>query len=104
MATQLETAQEVENCLERIGQEMKISFRMFLTDTFTQGSYKSGTWTYEIIQQKVSFVYWFSSFSNRKEEVITTYSADDDKEKLENDLKAGLGKLRQFVNKKKGMF
>ena len=104
MASQEETVEAVENCLNRIGQSSKIVFDKFLTETYTQGGYRSGKYTYETKPQRVSLTYWFSSFSNRKEEAIITYREDEDAAKLESDLRECLNRLRQFVNRKKGMF
>lgn len=104
MATQEETKQTVEDSLKRIGRELKIIFDDFSTETYTQGGYSSGTWTYKLTPRRLSLEYWFSSFSNRKEEIEITYPADDNKEKLENDLREALSKLRQIVNRKKGTF
>ena len=104
MPTQEETAQAVENCLSRIGQTARAKFDKFETETYTAGGYRSGKWTYNITGQKVSLEYWFSSFSNRKEETAITFSEDADETKLENDLRECFTKLRQFVNRKKGMF
>lgn len=104
MATQEETVQAVENCLSRIGQNSKIKFDKFETETYTQGGYRAGKWTYETNPQRVSLTYWFSSFSNRKEEANITYREDEDAMKLEKDLQECLSRLRQFVNRKKGMF
>ncbi len=104
MATQEETVQAIENCLNRIGQNSKIKFVKFSTETYTEGGYRSGKWTFETNPQRVSLTYWFSSFSNRKEEATTTYREDEDEEKLESDLRECLSRLRQFVNRKKGMF
>lgn len=104
MATQTEARQAVIDCLKRVGQEFNIDFEEFSPETFSQGGYKSDKWTYKINHQWVSLDYWFSSFSTRKEEVKTTYLADDNAEKLEADLRECLGRLRQFVKRKKGMF
>ena len=104
MATQEETKQAVEDSLKRIGRESRIVFDEFSTETYTQGGYSSGTWTYKFTPRRISFEYWFSSFSNRKDEAEITYQTDDDKEKLESDLKEALGRLRQIVNRKKGIF
>lgn len=104
MATHEETAQAVQEALKRIGQDARIIFNEFSTETYSQGGYKSGKWTYAVLHQKISLAYWFSAFSSRKEEFETTYASDDDKAKLESDLRDGLSRLRQFVNKKKGTF
>lgn len=104
MATQAETAQRVEDCLKRVGQELKIAFREFEIETYTGGGYKSGAWTYKIAPRRVSLDYWFSSFSTKKEEIDVTYAADEDAAKLESDLRDGLDKLRQAVKRKKGLF
>lgn len=104
MATQEETAQAVENCLNRIGQNSKIKFDKFSTEIYTEGKYRSGKWTYEANPQRGSLTYWFSSFSNRKEEAVVTFREDEDEAKLEKDLQECLSRLRQFVNRKKGMF
>jgi hypothetical protein len=104
MATQEETKQAIEDSLKRIGQESRVIFKDFAIETYTGGGYGSGTWTYQLTQQKVALVYWFSSFSSRKEEADITYQSDDNKEKLENDLRGAFTKVRQFVNRKKGIF
>lgn len=104
MATQAETAQAAEECLKRIGQELKISFREFEIETYTGGGYNSGAWTYKITPRRVALDYWFSSFSTKKEEIEITYAADEDATKLERDLRAGLDKLREAVKRKKGIF
>lgn len=104
MAINPEEKQAIEDSLKKIGQESKINFEEFETEKYSQGSYRSGKWTYKISQNIVALEYWFSSFSSRKEEVKVTYSADGDAVKLESDLKGCLSQLRQFVNRKKGMF
>jgi hypothetical protein len=104
MATQEELEQAVEDCLKQIGKESKIVFSRYLTPTYTQGGYSAGDWTYNFTQQRVSLEYWFSAFSSRKEEIEATYPADDNKEKLESDLRAIFGKLHQTVKRKKGLF
>lgn len=104
MATQEETKQAVEDCLKQIGQELKITFKEFVIDSYTQGGYRSGTWTYKLARNRVSLDYWFDSFSSRKEEIDITYSADDDEDKLKSDLKECQNSVRRFVNKKKGIF
>lgn len=104
MATQEETTQAVESCLSRIGQNSKIHFDKFSTETYTEGGYRSGKWTFETKPQRASLTYWFSSFSNRKEEASITFREDNDEAKLEKDLQECLSRLRQFVNRKKGMF
>ena len=104
MATQEETKQAVVDSLKSIGQEFRIIFDEFATEIYTQGGYGSGTWTYNFTPRRVSLEYWFSSFSNKKEEIEITYSTDDDKEKLQSDLKAGFSKVQQAVKRKKGLF
>lgn len=104
MATQEEAKQAVRESLKRIGQGQRIIFDEFAVETYTGGGYSSGTWTYKFTPTTVSIEYWFSAFSSRKEEVEITYAADENKEKLELDLKEGLSKVRQFVNRKKGIF
>ena len=104
MATPPETKQAVEDCLKQIGQENKINFVEFQTETYTAGGYRSGKWTYKFAPGSVALEYWFSSFSSRKEEAKITYQSDDNLEKLENDLRECLSRLRQFVNRKKGIF
>lgn len=105
MATQEEVKQAIVESLKRIGRESRIIFEEFATETYTGGGYSSGTWTYKFTPPNtVSLEYWFSAFSNRKEEVTITYVEDADKEKLDRDLKEGLGKVRQIVNRKKGIF
>ncbi len=91
-------------CLNRLGQESKITFREFETEAHTQGKYRSGTWTYKLFRQRISLEYWFSSFSSRKEETDITFQADDDVQKLEDDLRKCLVKVREAVKRKKGMF
>ena len=103
MANQEEMVQAVQECLKRIEQDFKIAFQEFSTETYAQGGHSSG-WTYNILRQNVHIEYWFSSFSSKKEIVNTTYQADNNKEKLENDLREGFTKVRQFVNRKKGIF
>lgn len=102
--TQEEFLQAVHECLTRIEQDFKITFHEFSTETYTQGGFSSGKWTYNVISRSVYLEYWFSSFSSRKESVNSTYTTDQDKGKLENDLRDAFIKVRQFVNKKKGMF
>ena len=104
MATQEEAKQAVVECLTRIGQESKIVFKEFDIEAHTQGKYRSGTWTYKILRQRVSLEHWFSSFSSRKEEIDTTYHTDHDAQKLEADLRKCLGTVRDAVKRKKGMF
>lgn len=104
MATQAETEKTIEECLSQIGQNLKISFKKFETEIYTQGEYRSGTWTYKTSRNRVSLEYWFSSFSSRKEDVEISYSADEDKKILENNLREGLSRLQQFVKRKKGIF
>ncbi|MGI8495293.1 MAG: hypothetical protein ACR2L1_08285 [Pyrinomonadaceae bacterium] len=104
MATQEEAKQAVEDSLNRIGQEFKINFQEFETETYTAGSYRAGKWTCKFSPGSVALEYWFSAFSSRKEEVKISYAADGDGAKLETDLRECLSRLRQFVNRKKGMF
>ena len=104
MATQEETAREVIECLNRIGQESKITFREFEIEAHTQGKYRSGTWTYKLFRQRICLEYWFSSFSSRKEETDLTFQEDTDPQKLEDDLRKCLVKVREVVKRKKGMF
>ena len=104
MATQAETDIAVEECLQQIGQEYKISFKKFETEDYTKGAYRGGTWTYKTNWNRVSLEYWFSGFSSRKEEAEISYSADENKEELKNRLKDALAKLQTFVKRKKGMF
>lgn len=104
MATQAETDKVVEECLQQLGNEYKISFKKFETEDYTKGDYRSGTWTYKSSWKRVSLEYWFSSFSSRKEDVEINYSADENKETLEKNLSDGLSRLQTFVKKKKGMF
>jgi hypothetical protein len=104
MATHDETIQAVESCLSRIGENSKVNFNKFSTETYTAGGYRSGKYTYEASAQRVALTYWFSSFSNRKEEALITFGEDGDAAKLEKDLRECLNRLRQFVNRKKGMF
>lgn len=105
MATQEETRKAIEDCLKRIGQEAKINFKEFVVDDYTQGKYRSGSWTYKISGgNRVSIDYWFDPFSSRKEETDISYAADGDAKKLESDLKECQASVRRFVNKKKGIF
>jgi len=104
MATPAEAKQTAIDSLTRIGQEFKINFEEFSTETFSEGKYKAGKWTYKVSPQWVDLNYWFSAFSNRKEEVKITYLTDDDRERLENDLRECLSRLRQFVKKKTSTF
>lgn len=104
MAAQEETNQTVVECLNRLGKESKIEFEQYDIETQTRGEYDDDNWTYKIARQRVSLEYWFSSFSSRKEETDITYGADDDRAKLESDLRECLSKLREIVKKRKGMF
>lgn len=104
MATQEETKQAVVECLNRIGQDLKIEFEEYEIEPQTLGEYDSDTWTYKIVRQRVSLEYWFSSFSSRKEEIDITYGADENREKLEADLRECLSRLREVVKRKKSMF
>lgn len=104
MASQEETIQAVVETLQRIGQESKIVFKEFVIEDHTQGKYRSGTWTYKILRNRVSLEYWFSSFSSRKEEVDVTFQTDEDRKKLEADLRKCLEVVREAVKRKKGMF
>ena len=104
MATQEEAKQAVTGCLERIGQESKIVFKEFEIEAHTGGKYRSGTWTYKVLRNRVSLEHWFSSFSSRKEETDITYQTDNDLVKLEEDLRKCLGTVREAVKRKKGMF
>jgi hypothetical protein len=104
MATQEETIEAVVECLKRIGQESKIIFKEFEIEAHTQGKYRSGTWTYKVLHQRVSLEYWFSAFSSRKEETDISYQTDNDIKKLEDDLRKCLSIVRDAVKRKKGMF
>jgi hypothetical protein len=104
MTTQEEAKQAVVDCLSRIGQESKIVFKEFEIEAHTQGKYRSGTWTYKVLRQRVSLEYWFSSFSSRKEETDITYRTDNDLKKLEVDLRKIFDAVREAVKRKKGMF
>lgn len=104
MATQEETRQAVVECLNSFGRESKIEFEEYDIEAQTRGDYDDDNWTYKIARQRVSLEYWFSSFSSRKEETDITYGADDDGAKLESDLRECLGKLREAVKRRKGMF
>lgn len=104
MASQEETVETVTECIELIGSDYDIDFDEYDIETQTQGKYRSGTWTYRVVRQNVSLEYWFSSFSSRKEEVDITYGADDDRNKLEKDLRECLSRLREVVKRKKSMF
>lgn len=101
---QPELKKATEEALTRLGQEYRIKFEEFETEKYSQGGYRSGKWTYKISSNVVALDYWFSSFSSRKEEVGISYPADGDAVKLENDLRDCLTRVRQFVNRKKGMF
>jgi len=104
MTTQDETKKAIVECLQRIGQESKITFKEFEIEAHTQGKYRSGTWTYKISRQRVSLEHWFSSFSSRKEETDVTFQTDNDLKKLEDDLRKCLDLVREAVKRKKGMF
>jgi len=104
MAEKAEAEKAIIDSLKHIGQEYKINFEEFSTETFSGGGYKAGKWTYKINNQWVDVNYWFSAFSNRKEEVKITYAADDDKEKLETDLRKCVNTVRQFVKRKTSTF
>ncbi|MDQ3321248.1 MAG: hypothetical protein M3525_02130 [Acidobacteriota bacterium] len=47
MATPAEATQTAIDYLKRIGQEFKINFEEFSTETFSEGKYKAGKWTYK---------------------------------------------------------
>lgn len=98
------TKRAVTEVLRRIGQDLKINFKEFEIEAHTSGKYRSGTWTYKITGQRVALEYWFSAFSSRKEETLTTFQADGDFAKLENDLRNSLNTVRDAVKRKKGMF
>lgn len=104
MAAKAEAEAAVIDCLERIGQEYKIKFEEFSTETFSGGGYRAGKWTYKTTNQWVAVNYWFSAFSNRKEEVKITFHADDDREKLEKDLSECVDVVRRFVKRKTSTF
>lgn len=104
MPTKIETEKAVEECLQEIGQDYKVSFKKFETENYAQGDYRAGIWTYKISWNRVSLDYWFSGFSSRKEEIEINYSDDENKEKLKEKLIDGLNKLQAFVKKKKGIF
>jgi hypothetical protein len=104
MATQEEAKQAIVDCLNQIGQEAKIVFKEFEIEAHTQGKYRSGTWTYKVFRQRVSLEYWFSAFSSRKQETDVTYHSDDDRKKLETDLRDCYDVVREAVKRKKGMF
>jgi hypothetical protein len=104
MADQEEAKRAVVQCLSRIGQELKIVFKEFEIEAHTQGKYRSGTWTYKILGRRVSFEYWFSAFSSRREEIDITFHADNDLQKLEDDLRKCFDAVREAVKRKKGMF
>lgn len=104
MATLAETEIAVEECLQQIGQEYKISFKKFETEDYTKGAYRGGTWTYKINRSRISLEYWFSGFSSRKEDAEISFSTDENREELKSRLKETLGKLQTFVKRKKGMF
>lgn len=103
-APSAEARQAVIDRLIEIGQEFKIRFDEFSTETFSGGGYKAGKWTYQLNHQWLALNYWFSAFSNRKEEVKITYFDDASEEKLDADLRECLGRLRQFVKRKTSMF
>lgn len=104
MAEKAEAEAAVIESLKQIGQEYKIGFEEFSTETFSGGGYKAGKWTYKITNQWIAINYWFSAFSNRKEEVKITYHADNDRVKLAADLKDCVSKVREFVKKKTSTF
>ena len=104
MATQDETKQELVECLSRIGQKLKITFREYEIEVHTQGKFRPGTWTYKISHRRVTLEYWFSSFSSRKEETDISYQTDNDAQKLETGLTECFDKVREAVKRKKGMF
>ena len=104
MATLTEAKQTVEESLKHIGRESRIVFDEFATETYTNGGYGAGTWTYRFTGNRLTIEYWFSSFSTRKEELELTYANDDNLEKLESDLRACLSRVQQIVKKKKGLF
>lgn len=104
MATHEDIKPAIIECLKGIGQESNIKFDEYDIETQTGGTYQPDTWTYKILGRRVSLEYWFSSFSSRKEEKDITFGADGNKEKLESDLRECLGKLRETVKRKKGMF
>jgi len=104
MASQEETKQAVVECLQRIGQELKINFKEFVIEDHTQGKYRSGTWTYKLMRNRLSLEYWFSSFSSRKEDADLTFWTDENPQKLESDIRKCLDVVRDAVKRKKGMF
>ncbi len=104
MATQDETKQTLVECLNRIGQKSKTTFKEYEVEAHTQGKFRPGTWTYKLFQRRVSLEYWFSSFSSRKEETDISYQNDNDAKKLEDDLRECFDKVREAVKRKKGMF
>lgn len=104
MAEKAQAETAIIEALGRIGQEYKINFEEFSTETFSGGGYKAGKWTYKINHQWVAVNYWFSAFSNRKEEVKITYLADDDAGKLQADLKECVRSVREFVKRKTSSF
>ncbi len=104
MAAKAETEQAIIESLKRVGQEYKINFEEFSTETFSGGGYKAGKWTYKLNNQWLAVNYWFSAFSNRKEEVKITFHADNDGAKLETDLRECVNNLRQFVKRKTSTF
>lgn len=104
MADKAAAEAAVIETLKQIGQEYKFNFEEFSTETFSGGGYKAGKWTYKITNQWIAINYWFSAFSNRKEEVKITFHSDDDRAKLYTDLKECVGKVREFVKKKTSTF
>jgi hypothetical protein len=98
------TRRAITEVLRRITPELKINFKEFEIEDHTSGKYRSGTWTYKITGQRVALEYWFSAFSSRKEEILTTFQADGNFAKLESDLRNCLDKVRDAVKRKKGMF
>ena len=104
MATQEEAKQAVVELLNSIGLELKINFKEFVIEDHTQGKYRSGTWTFKILRNRISLEYWFSAFSSRKEETDITFQTDDDTKKLGEDLRKAFVVVNAAVKRKKGMF
>ena len=104
MATQEEAKQAVVEVLNNIGSELKINFKEFVIEDHTQGKYRSGTWTYKILRNRISLEYWFSAFSSRKEETDIAFQTDNDASKLEEDLRKCFAVVNAAVKRKKGIF
>jgi hypothetical protein len=103
MAEKAEPKRRLSRLLNKSVRNINSALKNFRRNFFC-GGYKAGKWTYKITNQWIAINYWFSAFSNRKEEVKITYLADDDRTKLYADLKECVGKVREFVKKKTSTF